>query len=291
MNGELAQVTALVAHGNFFLDGGEADFSANSTFQFVSAVKFARYKSNQDSMGMNVAGSVSDWLTFLRSIKATRLWNIAFGWQRKDLPEHIAASFSGSVPMAIQADLPNGFELWYPQWKTGGHEKRPWLVEYRGLMFPNSYIRPVQKMGLLKAELRQAVSQAENFAKRPDVNADSWAAVFTKSLELLDSSAPAAPYHPDLLPVSGYSLEARQVLASAVQAYVFGGMGSWNDMGFTDPQTRQEYEKVTSEMYETVKRAIIMAANSYESLKPTTAPTNPQQTGGIFRGLQRFFKP
>jgi hypothetical protein len=291
MNGELAQVISLVAHGNSFLNGEDVDLSTNSTFQYVSSVKFARYKSNQDTKGVEVANSVSNWFTLLRSTKVTRLWNIAFGWQRQDIPEHAAVAFSGGVPIAIQADLPNGFELWYPQWKTGGQDKNPWLVEYRSLMFSNSHALPVQKMNVVKNQLKQAVSQAEKFAKRSDVNASNWATWFSKSLEILDSSTPIAPFHPDMLPDSGFSLEARQILASAVQSYVFGGMGSWNDMGFEKPETHKEYEKITKELYDAVKLAIVMASNSFAPKELKSAQHSVQPTGGILRGLQAFFKP
>ena len=71
------------------------------------------------------------------------------------------------------------------------------------------------------------------------------------------------PFHPDLLPDTGFSLEARQILASAAQADVFGGMGSWNDMGFEQVDTQREYKKVTKELYEAIKLDIIMASNSF----------------------------
>jgi hypothetical protein len=268
MNGELAQIVSLVAHGNLFLHGGEIakiDLSTNSTFQYVSSVIFARYKSNRDTQGLEIANTVSDWFAFLHSTKVTRLWNIAFGWERRDIPEHAAAAFSGGVPKAIQADLPNGFELWYPQWKTGGQSQKPWVVEYRSLMFPNSHALPIQKLSTVKNQLRQAISQAEKFSKRSDVNASNWANWFTDSLEILDSPNPQAPFNSDMLPDSGFSLDARQILASAVQTYVFGGMGSWNDMGFEKPEIHKEYERITKELYEAVKFAIVMASNSYSS--------------------------
>lgn len=266
MNGEMAQIIALVAHGNVFLRGGKVDLSANSTFQFVSEVKFARYKSNQDHQGVEVASSVSDWFAFLRSSKAARLWNIAFAWQRQDLPEHVAAGFSGGVPTAIQADLPDGYELWYPLWQTGSQDKhKPWLVEYRGLMFPYSHALPVQKMSVVKNRLRQAISQADKFAKHPDSQAGIWVNFFEKSLAILDSPSPAEPFHMDMLPTTGFSLEARQVLAAAAQSYVFGGMGSWNDMGFEKPDIQEEYGRITKELYEAVKYATVMASNSFES--------------------------
>ena len=266
MNGELAQIIALVAHGNLFLRGGETakiDLSANSTFQYVSSIKFARYKSNQDKQGEVIANSVSDWFTFLRSNKVTRLWNIAFGWQRQDMPEYMADAFAGGIPRAIQADLPKGFELWYPQWKTGGQKQTPWLIEYRSLMFPNSHAMPTLTLSAVKEHLRYAILRAKNFSERSDVNALSWASWFAKSLDFLDSPDPKVSFHPDLLPDTGFSLEARQILASDARAYVFGGMGSWNDMGFEQAETQKEYEKVTKELYEAIKLSIIMASNSF----------------------------
>ena len=178
---------------------------------------------------------------------------------RRVVPE----AFSGGVPRAIQADLPNGFELWYPQWKTGGPKQKPWLIEYRSLMFPNSHAMPAMPLSVVKGHLRHATLAAKNFSERSDVNASTWTTWFAKSLDYLDSSDPKGPFHPDLLPDTGFSLEARQILASAAQAYVFGGMGSWNELGFQQIETQKEYEKVTKELYEAIKLDIIMASNSF----------------------------
>ncbi len=259
MNGELAQVVALVAHGNLFLSGKDVDLSTNSTLQYVSSIKFVRYESNRDTQGMEVANSVPEWFSFLRSAKATRLWHIDFYQQRQDIPAHIASAFSGGVSRAIQADLPNGFELWYPQWETGGEDKyKPWLVEYRGLTSPNSYALPRQEMSAVKDRLRQAVLRAKDFAQ-----GTHWTKDFARSLEALESSAPAFPF-PDMLPSSGFPLEARQLLAAAAQAYVFGGMGSWNDMSLpNDPEVIAEYERISEELYEAIQFAIVMASNSF----------------------------
>jgi hypothetical protein len=265
MNGSLAQIVCLVSHGNSYLNGGNVDLSKNTTFQHVSRIEFARYKNNKAKHGKVIARNVSDWFTFLRSLNVTRLWTIAFDWQNEAIPEHVADHFANYVQRTIQADLPNGFELWYPKWSTVGHSKRAgWRVEYRSLMFSDSQALPVQKMSLVKNHLKKAVSQAEAFSKREDVNESYWATWFTKSLELLDSSAPTVPYHNDVLPASGYSLEARQILASATQAHVFGGMGSWNELGFEKPEIHQEYERVSKELYAAIKYSILMASNSFE---------------------------
>lgn len=266
MNGELAQIIFLVAHGNWYLNSSNRagiDLPESSSFQFVTSVKFCRYKSSTDTQGLEVATSVSDWFEFLRSNKATRLWNIALEWQRQEVPEYVAASFSGGVPTAIQADLPHGFERWVPQWKTGGPSKKPWFVEYRGLMVPDTRALSVQKLGALKDQLRHAILQADDFSKKNDMGPGFWSISFTNALKLLDSPHLDAHFYSDILPASGFSLEARQLLASAASAFVFGGMGSWNDMGFSEPDTQNEYNRVTQELYEAVKLGLIMASNSF----------------------------
>ncbi len=313
MNGKVAQIVALAAHGNLFLSGKDVDLSTNSTLQYISSIKFVRYKSSQDTQGVEVANSVSEWFSFLRSAKATRLWYIDFYHQRQDIPAHIASAFSGGVSVAIQADLPEGFELWFPKWKTTGHintgrrsvkqerehyhkvtfrnlllllckifrcrgarnhdssatlkstektggegEYKPWSVEYRGFRSPNSCALPMQEMSAVKDRLRQAVLRAKEFAQ-----GTHWTKNFTSSLEALESPAPAFPF-PDMLPSSGFPLEARQLLAAAAQAYVFGGMSSWNDLSLpNDPEIIKEYEEISTELYKAIQFAILMASNSF----------------------------
>ncbi|PKO19091.1 MAG: hypothetical protein CVU39_00640 [Chloroflexi bacterium HGW-Chloroflexi-10] len=267
MNAELAQIITLVAHGNLFLRSGKttaADLSSNPAFQYVSAVKFARYQNKQEAQGKEAAGSVSEWFAFLRLAGVTRLWQIAFQWERKDIPEHVAAGFAGGVPNAIQADLPNGFELWYPKWETGGPKEKPWSVEYRALMFPYSHAVPPVDLDLVKIRLGMAIAQALEFSsKQPAMENGYWIPRFTEALALLNSTNLITSFPAEILPESGYCLEARQILAAAAQAYVFGGMGSWNDMGFSDPALEKEYERISTELYEAIKMGTTLATNSF----------------------------
>jgi hypothetical protein len=47
----------------------------------------------------------------------------------------------------------------------------------------------------------------------------------------------------------------------ASQAWVFGGMGSWNDLGFPDAADNDRYRAVTAGLYDAVLGAIAAAAN------------------------------
>ena len=259
MNIEVAQIVALVAYGNLFLSGKDVDLSENTTLKYVYSIKFIRYKDNQDTRGVEVANNVSEWFSFLRSAKVNRLWHVDFrGWQRQDIPAYAASAFSGAIRNAIQADLPKDFEIWYQQWRGGGDEYKPWIVKYGSLISPNSYAPPVPEISVAKKRLKQAVLRARDFAFRK-----RWIKKFTESLESLESSAPTLPY-PDMLPSSGFPLEARQLLASAAKAYLFGGMGSWYDMTFpNNPETAKRYEEITKELDEAIQFAIATASNSF----------------------------
>jgi len=268
MNGELAQIIFLVAYGNAYLHDNEtliADHSTKTTFQFVSSLDFTRYETNENTNGQVVAKSASRWFEFLRCIHASRLWNVSFEWSRSDIPEHVAVAFSGGVPAAIQADLPQGYELWVPHWKTGGKDKKPWMIEYRGHNIPKPLIGNTLPMSVIKNNLRKAVTRALEFSRRAEFHGNIWCDWFSQSLEVLDSQFPKAPYLSDMLPEDGFGLDARQAMAAAAQAYVFGGMGSWNDMGFGDRTIQNEYDKITKDLYAAVKCALISASNSFLS--------------------------
>ncbi|MBO1740800.1 hypothetical protein JNB50_18965 [Leifsonia sp. TF02-11] len=104
-------------------------------------------------------------------------------------------------------------------------------------------------------DLRAALDAIKGFAER-DVDIAEWASWFTEALGLLDAPEPAIPYNPDLAP-EGLPLESRQLLAAAVKSWVFGGMGSWNDLAYSDAARGAEYDQRTDELYRSVLAALI----------------------------------
>jgi hypothetical protein len=116
--------------------------------------------------------------------------------------------------------------------------------------------------------LQKALAAAEAFAENHDL-VDS-ADLFAEALELLDNPAPEIPYHPDLVPSSFDALN-RKVLACACMAWVFGGMGSWNDAGF-------ETDAISFELYRALLHAFAAATNqmSGRSSAPVAATASPE---------------
>ena len=280
MDGELAFAIALAAYGNAYLASAPEStppelLGTNSTLRHVSSVAFpagdAPLESAADTIRRTDQGRFEDlrsprgtsaWFLGLRRASASRI-QVGRLPTQLDLPEVDAAAFSGGIPWTIKVDYPSSFRLWVPRWKHEGGEK-PWRVSVTGFTIP--YVPPPQtEVGLTEAaeSLRTVLERALDFSIRAKL--DWFPDDFSKALALLRSQAPEIPYHPDLFPSGGYSLPARQVAASAITAYVFGGMGSFNDLGFSSLGLNTEYKSLLPTLYTAVIDALLAAANSFGS--------------------------
>jgi hypothetical protein len=273
MNLDLAQTIALVAHGNGFLLGSKYAqppelTQSNSTFQLVASQRFIREDPRLPTArrDVEVARNTAGWYEDLRTRKAHQLWLVVFEIQHTHVPAYIAAAFSNFPGWAIQIDFEGAQEFWVPRWDAGRRDdpsRRIWEVVYRGVMSSDSAESAPVDLAQACTELRLAIDAAEVFARRAYV--DFWADWFIHALSLLDSVEPIPPFHRNLLPKNGYSLRARQTLSAAVQSFVFGGMGSWNDLSFNDEELQRDYVQVTRNLYKAVMAALVGATNAFDA--------------------------
>jgi hypothetical protein len=54
---------------------------------------------------------------------------------------------------------------------------------------------------------------------------------------------------------------ATQLLGAAQAAWIFGAMGSWNDLGF-EGDDQVLYERLSEDLYQLLNAAIVAAANA-----------------------------
>jgi hypothetical protein len=73
-----------------------------------------------------------------------------------------------------------------------------------------------------------------DFAREHELH--PWDAVLAQARELDKAEQPKPPCYADMAPAGVLSLGGRRLLAIATGANAFGGMGTWNDIGFTDHQ-------------------------------------------------------
>jgi len=114
----------------------------------------------------------------------------------------------------------------------------------------------------IKEKLRQTLTEIAEFAFKQDLK--SWGEQFDKAKLTLDSLTPESGYyHTDLIPADKYSLTAKQIIFSAGSAWVFGGMGSWNDLGFDNKEDKETYDRLSEQLYSNINEAIIAGTNTY----------------------------
>jgi hypothetical protein len=153
-------------------------------------------------------------------------------------------------------------EVWRASWVIGEKEagdRGIWEVEHRGESVDAGIVPPRSDVSASKQRLTWALSSAEAFAHTQELR--RWADWFTEARRL-GATDGRPPSLSDILPVRGFSKAARQLLAMAMRSWVFGGMGSWNDLAFTSRQQEEEYERVSAELYSAVLGALVAAVNS-----------------------------
>lgn len=83
---------------------------------------------------------------------------------------------------------------------------------------------------------------------------------FARAIQSLNESTAIHGYHKDLYCPGSLSRSSEAMLDAAQSAWVFGGMGSWNDMSF-DGEKGREYEESSEDLFIAVNDAICVAAN------------------------------
>ena len=253
MNAELAQLVALVGHGNTFLHGQREPrelFGSNWTFDYVHSVQFQMPDATETFSG------TAPWFTHLRVLGYQSL-SLAV---EASMPAH-APAFSGGGDWHIHAHGATKSGAWYGGWEYSDEDRaNPWRVTYVPIPCQLQHGTPIPRAA--KERLGRALREAEAFDRRANVGfVDSLA----QAQERLESREPETPISRDLLPRDGYELEARQLLAAAARAWVFGGMGWWNDFSPEDDEIVQEHERVTQDLFPAVLIAILSATNAFRA--------------------------
>lgn len=270
MNGEVAQLVALAAHGNAFLRGGHdaRDFyPANRAFVFCNEVSFVEPNDLAGTKEEAVAANPDDWLALLKDGGCRRLSLGHRPTPNPRLADHISAAFvGGGGRWLLAAGYAGRADYWAARWEVSAPEapdRKIWKVTYAKVASGSPDERAAAPdLSARRRELESVLKRAENFARAHGV--ENFADCFAGALEALEAGEPALPsYYSDLLPPEGYGAEARRVLAACAHAWVFGGMGSWNDLGFDPAEEQAEYERLSAELYAAVNRGIEEGANSY----------------------------
>lgn len=270
MQGTIAHVVALVLEGNAALRGVSSAGldSGHSTMTFCEFVRFVDLASTPTGWSeRTVAEDPTAWFGYLkeRGFNELRLSHgPSRGTNPNGVPDRMRAAFiGGGGRWQIQASRPRGSDSWESRWTVGDRERadrRIWQVTYGRVARnqPPSAGEPID-LQALRDELREALGRIKAFASKQGL--DNFAACFANGLEDLAAPSPAHGFHKEFANPSLLPLAAIQLLSAAQSAWVFGGMGSWNDLGF-DGEDQATYESLSEALYSAVNRAIVAATNA-----------------------------
>ncbi|MCL2296290.1 MAG: hypothetical protein FWC29_04325 [Methanomassiliicoccaceae archaeon] len=272
MIGTLAQIITLTAYGNDYLRNGSipVDFDHHAVFQFCNKVDFSEFGNVHPSSALGekmVSVSPAGWFRHLKTDGCKHLRLYYEGSKDQDFAkDHKLAGFiGGGGDWFIEAVYDSYSIYWANRWMVtdkNAADRRIWTVNYGAL----SARHPTNDLQIdnqtVKNELRRVLSEIADFASEQDLQ--SWAEQFDRSMTVLDSSSPEEDFQPrDLIPLENYSLTAKQIIFSAGSAWVFGGMGSWNDLGFDDEADNEKYDDLSEQLYSKINEAIIAGINTY----------------------------
>lgn len=272
MNGPLAQIVTLSAFGNDFLYTGRLPvnfYENNLSFKFCNKIDFRVFK--QPLLGKKkevvIAGNPIDWFRYLKENDCKKLRLLFQGSKDQSFAKdhQLAGLVGGGGTWLIEAIHDNHSNVWANHWEVtqkDDPQHNIWTVNY-GMTannFPSINVQIDQQQ--CKNELNKTLSAIEAFAFHH--NLEYWGNQFKAAKEALHADNPENSYYnTDLIPADRYSHLSKQILFAAGTAWVFGAMGSWNDLGFETKEDNDKYDSLTGTLYERVNQAIISATNSY----------------------------
>ncbi|MBN2231062.1 MAG: hypothetical protein JW779_15870 [Candidatus Thorarchaeota archaeon] len=264
MSMDIARNVALVTYGNLFLQGRD------SQFDIETLVTHNCYRLDfVEPTIAGVAGSVrtlaSDaykWFKYLKD-NGVKVLKLHFETNlESDLPDHISAAFiGGGSNWFIEAQSDHSSALYLCGWiptESGGYDLRK--THYLHLNSETHHLdNLVSSVNESREELSSILQELSEFAGRFDYS-KHWSENFKTSHAILLEFEPKTD--DELLPAGIYSKEARQLIEGALSSWVFGGMGSWNDMSF-DGDDQDLYSTLSDRLYTAICSSIVSGVNSY----------------------------
>jgi hypothetical protein len=257
MRQQIAQLSALVMHGNARLDYGHAPASmiGHSTLDHVRSVQFC----DAISRGMPiVARDIDQWWTHLDDAGCVYLQLHYYPASKLTVGDRMLAGYVNSGGRWIIEQC-NGFksDYWESNWDPIAGD---WNIEL-GLIQQNDHPQQLNTEPLepLADELMDCLTRLFDLAHVNKLEA--FAERFEQAANCLDDPIPPDMEHyPDLAPPGLLSAECRQLLAALELAWVFDGEHNWNDA--TLEKRANDYEPLTDHLYRLLVRSLCAVTNS-----------------------------
>jgi hypothetical protein len=269
MVGPTAQIAALTCYFNARHRGLVASpfFPNNSTCQFCEWIHFLRPQRASISEHVQwdvVSRTPEEWIDSTASDGFSHALLVHKSVDDPRFSDRMSAGFvGGGGRWLLCVRQGAGSDCWQARWQTGhkdAADRRIWRVEY-GLIAQKAAEPPGDaSITEITAQMAESLAEIEAFARRNSL--DGFAGCFSKAQNCLTADDPFSfVHHRDLAPEGTLPMAAARLLAACQAAWVFGGMGSWNDLGF-EGGDQNLYERLSDQLYGFLNKAICAAVNA-----------------------------
>lgn len=260
----ILRASALVAVGNAALAGRDVSgfYPNDPIFRYSASLDFM---TQRDGGALKqVAHGVADWFAGLkkRKCRGLRLHNAPMQQNKRlgHIDDRLLVGMVGGGPRwLIEAVYSDHSELWEGFDRIGDQkaaDKKIWLSAYILIGEAASAESVDTNIKGASIDLRDALLNIEPVAR---IIPGGFADTFVAARETLDGRD--LPYPLEFLRHTQMKPEAQRLLKAAGRAWVFGAMGSWNDVG-VDAALRPRYESASKALFEALSRAVLVVANS-----------------------------
>lgn len=262
MTGQLAQMISLITFYNS-KQKPTPNFSEFESFKSSKFVNFIQIKPKLFFFYREVelADSPEKWFDYLKSSGCIEL-KLYKNFMAESADHRTASFVDGGQSFFIEAIYEKHSDIWVSRWNTNDNESdRIWEVTYGLVVKKSVRLKHEDKLNEYRDKLRNKLIEISQFASNVK-NLDDWCATFDTAAQLLDEPNPADVYALKIIAPNSVPLEALQLLAAASKSNVFGGMGSWNDIGYFDSDDIQsQYNLLSAELFDLINESIITAIN------------------------------
>ncbi|MHA1211763.1 MAG: hypothetical protein ACTSSH_04805 [Candidatus Heimdallarchaeota archaeon] len=260
MNTDIMQMSIITIYGNAILQGKDVSFDKNHPGAHgYRKLKFLEDLPEDYNRSMTyLADNPNDWFKYLKDNNYTRLYlNYQTRLRRKSTKQRNEILEGGGTPWSIIAIKGSTCDIWKLKQET---------VSGEGLVIYYKFAKDIEIPKIPKTTVKQAklylgevFKDLINFCKENKLT--SWENVFSKAKAYLSNENSSELLVEGFLPENCFSIEAEQILIATDNAWVFGGMGSWNDV--VRVSDYDLYRRLTNNLYDTNCESIVAATNSY----------------------------
>jgi hypothetical protein len=267
MQAPIAQAVALTIAGNRFLCGDDAAafWPDTSVFRYCRRVHFVTLSGPDEApIADAYAEDPLAWMKKIQGDGRTGLRLLYVPSQGTQRDRELVGFAGGGGRRLIAAIKGDTADLWEARWAVGDQKdpaKKIWIVTY-GRVATGFDIadEPERSVADIRADLDVALADITRFAEAQQL--ENFAASFRLATECLTGAEPLTKGWFDKLDAKdGLDLAARQLLGAAEAAWVFGAMGSWNDLVFKG-ETGETYNELSNRLFALVNEATAAATNA-----------------------------